>query len=71
MTFKEFWENSLIENIPSPEGWVEKDAAEAAWKAAMKEAAKICREQKGSIATTNNEQWNEACEYCAVEIEQS
>jgi hypothetical protein len=45
--------------------------------AAMQEAARICREQRASIPTTasigdpGSLVWNDACEYCAVEIEQS
>jgi hypothetical protein len=47
-------------------------ALEDTWNAAMKEAARICREQKKEPYRTDFDiPRNEACELCAVEIEQS
>lgn len=77
MTFKEWWSEA---EIFAGEGSM--DAAEQAWDAAAKEATRICLEQKGPvdlIATGGpviqnrgrDFAWNEACEYCATEIEQS
>jgi hypothetical protein len=43
----------------------------SARNAAMKEAARICRIEKRIARQIYNTQWNEACERCAVEIEQS
>jgi hypothetical protein len=45
-------------------------ALKAAREEAMKEAARICREQKGAIAGEINKEWNECCELNATKIEQ-
>jgi hypothetical protein len=45
-------------------------ALEDTWNAAMKEAERVCREQIGATMTVNDE-WDRACDYIAIKIEQS